>query len=289
MAIRTKTIAIYVILYGICVGVINGNDHLDLKKEKNSTLNANEEQLKSSSVINKSSNVTNIITHDVNTTVTTESTIKSTLNVTTNATTSINIENNPLIEGTVKNEQKIHRRTGVDFPDSMIKKPSVTLPSGQIVKIDEQNTNAVVKPIEVINNPSTTESSNNTTKSTTNSTIITSTPKTSTNVTTIKSSSEPVKVEQNVRNSTQKNGTSKENISTSTHFSAEEPQIGYSQEYIDDNSRSFSNSYLPLTLTIFLVPIVIIGIMMGFRRFKSFWYTRHYRRMDFLIDEMYND
>lgn len=44
----------------------------------------------------------------------------------------------------------------------------------------------------------------------------------------------------------------------------------------------------PLVVMIFLVPMVLgVGIII-LRRVRDYWSTRHYRRMDFLVDGMYN-
>lgn len=79
------------------------------------------------------------------------------------------------------------------------------------------------------------------------------------------------------------------NISSSTtHFSVEEPNMQYSKEEKTPPHKRH-NYFLPIVIIILTIPILIAVCIVGLRRFKEFWYTRHYRRMDFLIDEMYND
>lgn len=45
---------------------------------------------------------------------------------------------------------------------------------------------------------------------------------------------------------------------------------------------------MPLVTLIFAIPMVLALGIMATRRFKAYWSTRHYRRMDFLVDGMYN-
>lgn len=45
---------------------------------------------------------------------------------------------------------------------------------------------------------------------------------------------------------------------------------------------------IPIIVLIFAVPMVLGMVTVFTRRFKHYWTTRHYRRMDFLLDGMYN-
>lgn len=56
-----------------------------------------------------------------------------------------------------------------------------------------------------------------------------------------------------------------------------------------DRMQSKREMYIfPLVVLIFLVPMVLgVGIII-LRRVRDYWSTRHYRRMDFLVDGMYN-
>lgn len=45
---------------------------------------------------------------------------------------------------------------------------------------------------------------------------------------------------------------------------------------------------IPIIALIFAVPMVLGMVTVFTRRFKHYWSTRHYRRMDFLVDGMYN-
>lgn len=46
---------------------------------------------------------------------------------------------------------------------------------------------------------------------------------------------------------------------------------------------------LPIVITIFAVPLIALVGYQAVRRGKEAWRNRHYRRMDYLIDGMYND
>lgn len=61
-------------------------------------------------------------------------------------------------------------------------------------------------------------------------------------------------------------------------------------------SQEFNNNFhrgrdfiLPIVSMIFIIPLVIGILITSYRRFRDCWSTRHYRRMDFLVDGMYND
>ena len=46
---------------------------------------------------------------------------------------------------------------------------------------------------------------------------------------------------------------------------------------------------IPVMITIFALPLLGIGTYILYRRGRDCWDKRHYRRMDFLIDGMYNE
>lgn len=61
-------------------------------------------------------------------------------------------------------------------------------------------------------------------------------------------------------------------------------------EYINGKYFKKSPDYvLPIVLTILAVPLVAILITVLYKRSSEWWQHRHYRRMDFLIDGMYNN
>ncbi|XP_058443662.1 uncharacterized protein LOC131425633 [Malaya genurostris] len=72
----------------------------------------------------------------------------------------------------------------------------------------------------------------------------------------------------------------------------EEPLAELSKEYIPvamigppAGHREF---VIPVVTLIFAIPLLIGLFLLSYRRAKEFWLTRHYRRMDFLVDGMYN-
>jgi len=77
---------------------------------------------------------------------------------------------------------------------------------------------------------------------------------------------------------------------TNTTLEAENPP--YLPPFIDsvpDRMQNKGEKYIfPLVVLIFLVPMILgVGIII-LRRVRDYWQTRHYRRMDFLVDGMYN-
>ena len=57
------------------------------------------------------------------------------------------------------------------------------------------------------------------------------------------------------------------------------------------HSKDFSRTdyVIPVVLVIMTVPLVIVLALFLYRKGSEFWERRHYRRMDFLIDGMYNE
>lgn len=59
---------------------------------------------------------------------------------------------------------------------------------------------------------------------------------------------------------------------------------------MDTNSNlSGSKMVLPIVIPILALPLVAGIIFIIYKRSSEFWEHRHYRRMDFLIDGMYNE
>lgn len=63
------------------------------------------------------------------------------------------------------------------------------------------------------------------------------------------------------------------------------------ENVIITNRRVDKGSYyvLPIVLTILAVPLLAIILTVVYKRGSEWWQHRHYRRMDFLIDGMYNN
>lgn len=74
------------------------------------------------------------------------------------------------------------------------------------------------------------------------------------------------------------------------HEVAEELPISQpSRELQFDYQTTDRQQYvIPIIVLIFAVPMVLGMVTVFTRRFKHYWSTRHYRRMDFLVDGMYN-
>uniref|UniRef100_A0A2M4ALE7 Putative mucin-5ac n=1 Tax=Anopheles triannulatus TaxID=58253 RepID=A0A2M4ALE7_9DIPT len=68
----------------------------------------------------------------------------------------------------------------------------------------------------------------------------------------------------------------------------DEPLVQLSKEYIAPVGPNRRDYVLPIVTLIFVVPLLLGLFLLSYRRAKEFWLTRHYRRMDFLIDGMYN-
>lgn len=67
-----------------------------------------------------------------------------------------------------------------------------------------------------------------------------------------------------------------------TRIDAEDEKLSFS-------FSSESDYVIPIVALIFAAPLLAILGMVLYKRSKEFWERRHYRRMDFLIDGMYND
>lgn len=69
----------------------------------------------------------------------------------------------------------------------------------------------------------------------------------------------------------------------------EEPLVELSKEYIPPRGAGGHREYvIPVVTLIFAIPLLMGLFLLSYRRAKEFWLTRHYRRMDFLVDGMYN-
>jgi len=62
-----------------------------------------------------------------------------------------------------------------------------------------------------------------------------------------------------------------------------------SQASSRNNDFSRTDYVIPVVCVILAVPLVIVLAVFLYKKSSEFWERRHYRRMDFLIDGMYND
>lgn len=84
-------------------------------------------------------------------------------------------------------------------------------------------------------------------------------------------------------------------MDSSGRLRVDEPRAQLSKEYVPSQLGGFSDSttshreyVVPIVTLIFAIPLLLGLFLLSYRRAKEFWLTRHYRRMDFLIDGMYN-
>ncbi|KAH8287348.1 hypothetical protein KR054_006066 [Drosophila jambulina] len=69
-----------------------------------------------------------------------------------------------------------------------------------------------------------------------------------------------------------------------------EPLVPQVQELTGTLADRGDTSYVvPIVTVLLTVPLAIGVVTIMYRRFRDMWTTRHYRRMDFLVDGMYND
>lgn len=75
------------------------------------------------------------------------------------------------------------------------------------------------------------------------------------------------------------------------NLDVEEPVAQLSREnlYSERARHSRRELVIPVVSLIFTVPMLLGLATVVFRRFRDYWQTRHYRRMDFLVDGLYND
>ncbi|PZC75660.1 hypothetical protein B5X24_HaOG205767 [Helicoverpa armigera] len=66
-------------------------------------------------------------------------------------------------------------------------------------------------------------------------------------------------------------------------------QIQSPNKVYTKNANSHPGMIMPLVITILLVPMFAVLGYMALRRGQEAWKNRHYKRMDFLLDGMYND
>uniref|UniRef100_A0A2A4J649 24 kDa salivary protein n=1 Tax=Heliothis virescens TaxID=7102 RepID=A0A2A4J649_HELVI len=66
-------------------------------------------------------------------------------------------------------------------------------------------------------------------------------------------------------------------------------QIQSPNKVYTKNANSHPGMVMPLVITILLVPMFAVLGYMALRRGQEAWKNRHYKRMDFLLDGMYND
>ncbi|XP_035907385.1 integumentary mucin C.1 [Anopheles stephensi] len=83
-------------------------------------------------------------------------------------------------------------------------------------------------------------------------------------------------------------------VDSSGRLRVDEPLAQFSKEFLGgvggpgEPPNSRREYIVPIVTLIFAIPLLLGLFLLSYRRAKEFWLTRHYRRMDFLIDGMYN-
>ncbi|EDV46670.2 uncharacterized protein YBL113C [Drosophila erecta] len=162
--------------------------------------------------------------------------------------------------------------------------------AGSAIVTEGQSKKDVSKPGNSSTNGATTSSSNSTNTATTktiNSTIITTTPKlkkpTVVFSTDIHQDGEDMAELEKSQDKTGTKGVPNQPLATPP-----EPIVqGLTGSNLADHG---DNGYVvPIVTVLLTVPLAIGVVTIMYRRFRDMWSTRHYRRMDFLVDGMYND
>ncbi|XP_001658529.2 mucin-5AC [Aedes aegypti] len=147
-------------------------------------------------------------------------------------------------------------------------------------------------------NVTATSTTSTTTSTTTTSTTTTSTTTTTTTTTTTKPPKKPkitysVDDEPKLLQAAKPGYNAGSSVSDANgHLHVEEPLAELSKEYIPPAlmgpPRGHREYVVPVVTLIFAIPLLMGLFLLSYRRAKEFWLTRHYRRMDFLVDGMYN-
>uniref|UniRef100_U5EPG2 Putative 24 kDa salivary protein n=1 Tax=Corethrella appendiculata TaxID=1370023 RepID=U5EPG2_9DIPT len=184
--------------------------------------------------------------------------------------------------------------TSLTKPTISVNKSTITTPLSSLTINDKTN------PIkELPKNSTAQDNAKNltiTSKSTTStSTSTTTSTTTQSTTTTVKTTKKPLKPKITIAVEDEpklKELAKQQTTKQKSDFSIEEPIAQLSQEYPDSfniNKTIHHHEYIiSVIMLIFAVPMMIALIIIAYRRAKEFWLTRHYRRMDFLVDGMYN-
>ncbi|KPI91200.1 hypothetical protein RR46_14704 [Papilio xuthus] len=75
---------------------------------------------------------------------------------------------------------------------------------------------------------------------------------------------------------------------TLTDFETSYPKDGHKVK-VPRNPNSHPGMIMPIVITILVVPMFAVVGYLAIKRGQEAWKNRHYKRMDFLLDGMYND
>ncbi|PSN48888.1 hypothetical protein C0J52_09657 [Blattella germanica] len=66
--------------------------------------------------------------------------------------------------------------------------------------------------------------------------------------------------------------------------------VSSNQQPVPEKNTQYKSDYVvPVVGIILALPLIIILVIVLYKKGSEFWERRHYRRMDYLIDEMYNE
>ncbi|KAH8293362.1 hypothetical protein KR044_001449 [Drosophila immigrans] len=134
---------------------------------------------------------------------------------------------------------------------------------------------------------STTTTTSSTTTTSTTSTTTTTTPK----PTTKRPTKPPITISMSVPIAGEKDQQLNGAVAVDAASIKSDPISQPVQEMVSSSlpNRSDNDYLVPMVTVMVTVPLAIVVFVIGYRRFRDLWHTRHYRRMDFLVDGMYND
>ncbi|XP_068154082.1 uncharacterized protein [Drosophila tropicalis] len=227
--------------------------------------------------------------------------LESKTNSTTNSGENMPKERNVKVTAnpTVRPDVKLKNETLNASSPSLSTSPSSTNTTTNSKTPKEHIISADGVASSVIGNFSNTQKDVNATRSsTTSTTVATTTTKTTTSTTTPQpkpkisySMSVHPEWDQDQHQPLAANGvdSSASAPSSATPEPADSPVVELLRES-NGNLADRGNQYIvPIVTVMLTVPLAIGVTIVMYRRFREMWSTRHYRRMDFLVDGMYND
>ncbi|XP_064536762.1 uncharacterized protein LOC135427281 isoform X2 [Drosophila montana] len=153
---------------------------------------------------------------------------------------------------------------------------------------NSNSSSTITTPAANINSSATNSSSSST--NVTNASTTTTTTSTTTTTTTTTSTTTMRPKKPTVTSSMDKQLEGEKLDPAATGAGNVAPHVLPVQELSSSLTNRGENEYIVPIVTIMLaVPLAIAVFIIMYRRFRDLWTTRHYRRMDFLVDGMYND
>lgn len=211
----------------------------------------------------------------------TSSTIKETIDV-VNATSTV--ANKTSVSTTT--EKVIPVSEKIDAPTNITSHKKTVPKKGVNFTTEVQKNVTETKPLTKQSANVTLAASSTTTASTTTST--TSTTTTSTTTTTTTTTTERIRKPLFTIASDEEPFAPSNFVAGKGKNSSTLPKVESVKSY-DSTKKSGPDYIVPIVAVILSVPLVAILLNAVYKRTKEWWYHRHYSRMDFLIDGMYNN